>query len=209
MAGSRDICLYLREPHVLVSRRQDELFIDPSHTYRLDLPAESWDVGPPAGITIRTLSDTEDAEAVNRIYATNGMVTAPVDVLVENAATPEFVHLVAEQDATGVVVGTITGVDHVEVFDDPESGSQPLVPHRGPERRAARRRPGAAAGARRPARRARPRATSTSRCSPTTRARSGSTSGSGSGACRSSASSARTRSTRTSSSPASPTATTT
>jgi GNAT-family acetyltransferase (TIGR03103 family) len=123
VAGSRDICLYLREPHVLVSRRQDELFIDPSHTYRLDLPAESWDAGAPAGITIRTLRDTKDAEAVNRIYATNGMVTAPVDVLVENASMPEFVHLVAEQDATGVVVGTITGVDHVEVFDDPESGT--------------------------------------------------------------------------------------
>jgi GNAT-family acetyltransferase (TIGR03103 family) len=123
VAGSRDICLYLREPHVLVSRRQDELFIDPSHTYRLDLPAEPWDGAPPRGITIRPLQDTKDAEAVNRIYAMNGMVTAPVDVLVENATMPEFVHLVAEQDATGVVVGTVTGVDHAEVFDDPENGS--------------------------------------------------------------------------------------
>jgi GNAT-family acetyltransferase (TIGR03103 family) len=123
VAGSRDICLYLREPHVLVSRRQDELFIDPSHTYRLELPARAWDAAPPAGITIRPLRDATDADAVNRIYAMNGMVTAPVHVLVENAATPEFVHLVAEQDATGVVVGTITGVDHVAVFDDPESGS--------------------------------------------------------------------------------------
>jgi GNAT-family acetyltransferase (TIGR03103 family) len=123
VAGSRDICLYLREPHVLVSRRQDELFIDPSHTYRLDLPAEPWDGDPPPGVTIRVLRDRKDAEAVNRIYAMNGMVTAPVDVLVENAGMPEFVHLVAEQEATGVVVGTITGVDHVEVFDDPEDGS--------------------------------------------------------------------------------------
>ena len=122
VAGSRDICLYLREPHVLVSRRQDELFIDPSHTYRLELPAGPWDRVPP-GVVIRPLHDDRDAEAVNRIYAVNGMVTAPVDVLVENAATPEFVHLVAEQDATGVVVGTITGVDHVAVFDDPENGS--------------------------------------------------------------------------------------
>jgi GNAT-family acetyltransferase (TIGR03103 family) len=122
VAGSRDICLYLREPHVLVSRRQDELFIDPSHTYRLDLPAGPWD-GVPSGVVIRPLHDQKDAEAVNRIYAVNGMVTAPVDVLVENATTPEFVHLVAEQESTGVVVGTITGVDHVAVFDDPENGS--------------------------------------------------------------------------------------
>jgi GNAT-family acetyltransferase (TIGR03103 family) len=123
VAGSRDICLYLREPHVLVSRRQDELFIDPSHTYRLDLPARPWDAAPPPGVTVRPLRGTKDAEAVNRIYAMNGMVTAPVDVLVENAGMPEFVHLVAEQDATGVVVGTVTGVDHVAVFDDPDSGS--------------------------------------------------------------------------------------
>src|SRR5687767_2239885 len=67
VAGSRDICLYLREPHVLVSRRQDELFIDPSHTYRLDLPARPWDAAPAPGVTVRPLRDTKDAEAVNRI----------------------------------------------------------------------------------------------------------------------------------------------
>lgn len=38
-AGARDICIYLRDPHVLVSRLPDELFIDPSLTYRLRLPA--------------------------------------------------------------------------------------------------------------------------------------------------------------------------
>ena len=33
--GRRDICMYAREPHVLVSMAPAELFIDPSHTYRL------------------------------------------------------------------------------------------------------------------------------------------------------------------------------
>ena len=32
--GRRDICIYAREPHVLVSKAPAELFIDPSHTYR-------------------------------------------------------------------------------------------------------------------------------------------------------------------------------
>jgi GNAT-family acetyltransferase (TIGR03103 family) len=121
-AGSRDICVYLPDPHVLVSRLPDELFIDPSLTYRLDLSTvRPTDVGDP-GLRIRTLRDEADAEAVNGIYARNGMVTAPVDVLVENAATDQFLHLVAES-ATGEVVGTITGVDHVAVFDDPENGA--------------------------------------------------------------------------------------
>ncbi|MGW5666714.1 N-acetylglutaminylglutamine synthetase [Micromonospora sp. NPDC003776] len=124
-AGARDICIYLRDPHVLVSRLPDELFIDPSLTYRLPLggrrPAAT-EGGEIPGLTIRPLRDAGDADAVNRIYARNGMVTAPVDVLVENAGSDRFLHLLAE-DATGEVVGTITGVDHVAVFGDPENGA--------------------------------------------------------------------------------------
>ncbi|MEH1097677.1 N-acetylglutaminylglutamine synthetase [Micromonospora sp. CPCC 205561] len=122
-AGSRDICIYLRDPHVLVSRLPDELFIDPSLTYRLplggDRPTGDGDV---PGLAVRPLADAADADAVNRIYARNGMVTAGVDVLVANAHTDRFLHLVAE-DAAGGIVGTITGVDHVAVFDDPENGA--------------------------------------------------------------------------------------
>ncbi|MDG4783102.1 N-acetylglutaminylglutamine synthetase [Micromonospora sp. WMMD961] len=121
-AGSRDICIYLRDPHVLVSRLPDELFIDPSLTYRLDLANVQQDADAAAGLRIRELRDDADGHAVNRIYARNGMLTAPVDVLVANSATKHFLHLVAES-RTGEIVGTITGVDHVAVFDDPESGS--------------------------------------------------------------------------------------
>src|SRR5690606_9931809 len=35
--GQRDICLYPRDPHVLVARAPQELFIDPSHTFRMRL----------------------------------------------------------------------------------------------------------------------------------------------------------------------------
>ncbi|AEB42981.1 N-acetylglutaminylglutamine synthetase [Micromonospora maris] len=139
-AGARDICIYLRDPHVLVSRLPDELFIDPSLTYRLPLYGPRADTGtgeqtgsagtpaltggPPElpGVRIRRLRDAADADAVNRIYASNGMVTAPVEVLVDNAATDRFLHLVAEV-TTGEIVGTITGIDHVAVFDDPDNGA--------------------------------------------------------------------------------------
>ncbi|TDB80132.1 N-acetylglutaminylglutamine synthetase [Micromonospora sp. KC721] len=125
-AGARDICIYLRDPHVLVSRLPDELFIDPSLTYRLPLgehrPAAADGGSEPPGLVIRSLRDADDADAVNRIYARNGMVTAPVEVLVDNAGTDRFLHLVAES-GTGEIVGTITGVDHVAVFADPENGA--------------------------------------------------------------------------------------
>ena len=124
-AGARDICIYLRDPHLLVSRLPDELFIDPSLTYRLPLgahrPAATERTEIP-GLTVRPLRDADDADAVNRIYARNGMVTAPVEVLVDNAGTDRFLHLVAEA-STGEIVGTITGVDHVAVFGDPENGA--------------------------------------------------------------------------------------
>ncbi|GIJ77980.1 GNAT-family acetyltransferase TIGR03103 [Micromonospora phaseoli] len=143
-AGARDICIYLRDPHVLVSRLPDELFIDPSLTFRLPLgdtprgprpstgtteeagsahtPSPMGDRAELPGVRIRRMRDAADADAVNRIYAANGMVTAPVDVLVDNAATDRFLHLVAEA-TTGEIVGTITGVDHVAVFDDPDNGA--------------------------------------------------------------------------------------
>ncbi|WP_446218418.1 N-acetylglutaminylglutamine synthetase [Micromonospora sp. IBHARD004] len=125
-AGARDICIYLRDPHVLVSRLPDELFIDPSLTYRLPLgdrrPAATDSGGEIPGLVIRPLRDAADADAVNRIYARNGMVTAPVEVLVDNAGTDRFLHLVGEAP-TGEIVGTITGVDHVAVFADPENGA--------------------------------------------------------------------------------------
>ena len=38
--GRRDICIYARESHVLIARAPDELFIDPSHTYRLRFGAD-------------------------------------------------------------------------------------------------------------------------------------------------------------------------
>src|SRR3954463_4178803 len=63
-AGERDILMYLSDPHVLVARRQGELFLDPSYTYRLDLPAELPD-DRPSSLTVRNLENVTDAETVN------------------------------------------------------------------------------------------------------------------------------------------------
>jgi GNAT-family acetyltransferase (TIGR03103 family) len=121
-AGERDILMYLPDPHVLVARRQGELFLDPSYTYRLDLPAEL-PGDRPSGLDVRNLRDETDAETVNHIYARNRMVTAPVMTLLDNARTPLFEHLVAVDSHSGRVVGTVTGVDHVESFSDPDNGT--------------------------------------------------------------------------------------
>ena len=121
--GTRDICIYLRDAHVFVAKHPDEFFVDPSLTFRLDLPAERISAEPPPMVTIGELRTLEEADAVNAIYARNGMVTAPSDVLLQVAARPEVQHLIATQDTTGQVIGTVTVVDHAALFDDPANGS--------------------------------------------------------------------------------------
>ena len=116
----RDICMYARYPQVLVGLAPQDLFLDPSVTFRLDLSG-----GPdeqPYSCRVRTLSDSADAVEVNRIYSQNGMVTADVETLVDNGAGDVFVYLLALDEAGGVI-GTVTGVDHRAAFGDEEAGT--------------------------------------------------------------------------------------
>ena len=122
--GRRDICIYAREPHVLVAKAPSELFIDPSHTYRLRFADVAADAPAPRGFRVRTLEARTDADEMNRVYLRCGMVAAPSDVLWDNHRDRNAVdYLVAVSDEDGSVLGTVTGVDHVALFSDPENGS--------------------------------------------------------------------------------------
>ncbi|MFN3687864.1 N-acetylglutaminylglutamine synthetase [Salinarimonas sp.] len=119
----RDIAVYVLEPHVALAAAPQEIFLDPSHTFRLDLSRyEAADRGP-TGFTIRRLASRADADAVNRIYAARNMVPVPPEFFWSRRDSRTLVHLVAEDDATGIVIGTVTGVDHASAFRDPEGGS--------------------------------------------------------------------------------------
>ncbi|KUH69630.1 GNAT family acetyltransferase [Mycolicibacterium novocastrense] len=122
--GRRDICIYAREPHVLVSMAPAELFIDPSHTYRLRFTEDPDPGKSPTGFSVRSLQSADDADEMNRVYVRCGMVPAPVDVLWNNHQTQDALdYLVAVRDDDGSVLGTVTGVDHKRLFSDPENGS--------------------------------------------------------------------------------------
>jgi GNAT-family acetyltransferase (TIGR03103 family) len=121
--GRRDICMYVREPHVAVSKAPQELFIDPSHTYRLWLHTLRPGAEPVRGVVVRKMASETDADAVNRIYTEAGMVTAPTETLWRNQLTQTFTYLVAEDAESGEVIGTVTGVDHTYAFNDPEGGT--------------------------------------------------------------------------------------
>src|SRR5690606_23453052 len=51
------------------------------------------------------------------------MVTADPGLMWENQRTRTFTYLVAEDDRTGDIIGTVMGIDHVLAFGDPEGGA--------------------------------------------------------------------------------------
>ncbi|HEX6329199.1 MAG TPA: N-acetylglutaminylglutamine synthetase [Jiangellaceae bacterium] len=122
-AGQRDIAMYVKDPHVLVASTPDELFIDPSYTYRLELHRYRPRREIIPGVVVRKMGDARDSHEINRIYAARGMVTADPDLMLDNQRTRTFTYLVAEDARSGEVIGTVTGVDHELAFGDPEGGA--------------------------------------------------------------------------------------
>jgi GNAT-family acetyltransferase (TIGR03103 family) len=121
-AGKRDIAFYLRDPHVVLAKAPDRLFLDPSHTFRIWM--HNYRPAPPMRrpFSIRRIRPNEDGQAVNRIYASWRMVTCDPDFMVAHHASRVLTFWVAES-ADGAILGSVLGVDHVEAFNDPESGS--------------------------------------------------------------------------------------
>lgn len=119
----RDIAFYVRNPHVLLAQAPQEVFLDPSHTYRPDLATYRASRRQPRGFTVRRLTSEADARAVNEIYAKRRMVQVPPDFFWSRPDDRTITYFVAEDIATGAVIGTVTGVNHVRAFQDPEGGS--------------------------------------------------------------------------------------
>lgn len=134
----RDIAIYVRDPHVVLATAPQEVFLDPSHTYRLDFSSYRSASEPPHGFFIRRLTSEIDAQAINRIYAARSMVQVRPDFFWRQRDARSIVYFVAEDEHTGDILGTVTGIDHSRVFNDPERGaslwclaSDPQARHRG------------------------------------------------------------------------------
>lgn len=121
--NQRDIAFYLRDPHVVLSLAPQELFLDPSHTYRLWLnryrPPRDLD----RGFIVRFVNTIDDARGMYEIYKKQNMVAVDPEFVLANCKNRSLLYLVAQDANTGEIIGTVTGVDHKHVFDDPENGS--------------------------------------------------------------------------------------
>ncbi len=121
---TRDIAIYVIDPHVIVSMAPDKLFLDPSHTFRLWSYHYRHDtLKQTEPFVIQRVSSETEAKEINRIYAACRMKGADPEFIMDKRATKLRTCLIAKRLEDDRVIGTVTGVDHVRAFDDPENGS--------------------------------------------------------------------------------------
>jgi GNAT-family acetyltransferase (TIGR03103 family) len=118
----RDVAVYVSDPHVALALAPQDVFLDPSHTLRLSMARYQPRGDAPRGFDVRRAADAADAAASNRLYARLGMVQVPLGFYTRNLDSRELVYLVAEDDG-GRIIGSVSGVDHVAAFGDPDQGS--------------------------------------------------------------------------------------
>ncbi len=121
--GRRDVALYLRDPHVVLSYAPQDLFLDPSHTFRLWFERYQFTQRRPKGFVVRLLTSHMDAEAATRLYAARRMVPPDPDFIFRQRASRMLHYWVAEDVQDGAILGVVCGVDHVEAFGDFERGA--------------------------------------------------------------------------------------
>ena len=136
----RDIAMYVTDPHVLLAAAPAELFLDPSHTFRLNLSTYRGADRRPSGFFVRRMVPDTDVDAVNRLYALHRMIPVRPDFFDRDSGDEGrlLTYFVAEDEDTGAVIGTVTGIDHRCAYDDPERGASlwtlavdPQTPHPG------------------------------------------------------------------------------
>ncbi len=122
-AGKRDVALYLSDPQVVLSYAPQDLFLDPSHTFRLWLERYQAPPRRPKGFVVRLLNSREDANAIQRLYVSRRMVPPGADFIWGQRTSRVLTYWVAEDEQDGAILGVVNGVDHVAAFDDPENGA--------------------------------------------------------------------------------------
>jgi GNAT-family acetyltransferase (TIGR03103 family) len=122
--GERDVAFYVRDPHVVIAAAPQTTFLDPSHSFRLDLAEAAPRAAEAPGLVIRPATGA-DEDAINRLYLARSMVPIRRGYCATLPERPAVTLLVAEEaDAPGSpVVGVVMGVDHKVAFSDPDNGA--------------------------------------------------------------------------------------
>lgn len=121
--GQRDIAFYVEKPQVVVASAPQQLFLDPSDAFRLHLAGYRPQPTGRRGFTLRRLSTRADVAAINALYRARRMVPVDPQRVWRQHACRTITYALAEDRSSGEVIGVAMGLDHVEVFADPQSGS--------------------------------------------------------------------------------------
>ncbi|GEO82750.1 N-acetylglutaminylglutamine synthetase [Pararhodospirillum oryzae] len=119
----RDVAIYVQDPHVVLALAPQEMFLDPSHTFRLRVSDYRPRDRNPAGFHIRPLRVPDDINTVNRLYAARHMVPIRPDFFEGPFTDAGLAVLVAQDDTTEAILGTVMTIDHKIACGDPEHGS--------------------------------------------------------------------------------------
>lgn len=122
-AGQRDIAFYVEKPQVVVARAPQQLFLDPSDAFRLQLSAYRPRPAARRGFTLRRLRTRSDIAAINTLYRARNMVPVDTQQVWKSHASRVITYALAEDKVSGEIVGVAMGLDHVEGFADPQHGS--------------------------------------------------------------------------------------
>lgn len=121
--GQRDIAFYVQKPQVLVGIAPQQLFLDPSDALRLDLSGYRTSHAVRRGFTLRRLRTRSDVAAINVLYRSRNMVPVDTQHVWRARANRSITYALAEDRASGEIVGVAMGLDHVEAFADPQRGA--------------------------------------------------------------------------------------
>jgi GNAT-family acetyltransferase (TIGR03103 family) len=121
--GQRDIAFYVEQPQILIAQAPQHLFLDPSDAFRLNLSEYRQQRSGPRGFTMRRLRVRADVAAINAIYRGRGMVPVESARVWQARASRKIIYALAEDRASGEIIGVAMGLDHVEAFGDPQGGS--------------------------------------------------------------------------------------
>ena len=119
--GRRDIALYVDDPHILLSKAPQELFLDPSNTYRLELIRAADGPASGKGYVVESLAGEADADGVRAVMQRAHLVAPSIDFLITERDQDAVIVLVAKDRDSGKVLGSVTGVDHVAAYGCPKN----------------------------------------------------------------------------------------
>ncbi|TWU30258.1 Cyanophycin synthetase [Bythopirellula polymerisocia] len=114
----RDIAFYVNDPQLVLRVAPQDLFLDPSTTYRLDLKKWKRQGQIESHVRVTGVENKDDINEMNRIYSSNGMVPVDPETVWRDREEERFKYFVARPQDSEQIIGVSLGVDHMFCFDD-------------------------------------------------------------------------------------------